>query len=71
LFGFSSWWFIRKLVGYGSAPSSYLSNLLIVREPIERLGNRGLDGWELLLYALSLSFIIEGMYFKRIFVFFD
>jgi hypothetical protein len=40
-----------------------LSNLLIVREPLERLddAHKGVDGWELILYILSLSFIIEGM----------
>lgn len=39
------------------------SNLLIVREPIERLddAHKGLDVWELILYVLSLSFMVEGM----------
>lgn len=67
LFGFSSWWFIRRLVSCGSASLSYLSNLLIVREPLERLDvdHKGLDVWELILYVLSLSFIVEGMCSKR------
>ena len=35
-------------------PYLYLSNLLIVREPLERLddAHRGVDGWELVLYVL-------------------
>ena len=68
LFGFSSWWFIRRLVSCDSAFFFiYLSNLLIVREPLERLdeAHKGLDGWELILYVLSLSFIVEGMCSKH------
>lgn len=34
-----------------------------VREPLERLGDahRFLDKWEIVLYVLALSFVVEGM----------
>ena len=52
-------------------PYFYLFNLLIVREPLERLdeAHKGLDAFEFILYVLSLAFIVEGMCFKLISMF--
>ena len=50
-----------------------LLNLLIVREPLERLNDahKGLDVWEFILYVLSLSFIVEGMFLNAHLCLFD
>ena len=44
-------------------PHFYLSNLLIVREPLEKLDEsyKGIDTFESILYVLASSFIAEGM----------
>lgn len=53
---FSSWSVLSSHQGRAS-------ERLVVREPLERLGatHMALDGWEVVLYVMGLSFVFEGM----------
>ena len=62
LFGCSSFSHILKPVGTYIYSINSVIQIYTVREPLEKLegAHKNLDEWEIVLYVMSLAFVIEG-----------